>query len=1106
MVKIENINQISDHFEDVVRDCIQQIYADWLKDHYSKLWTLQSILDELKVYLPTNGDRQNLPEELWLEVQKKFEKIISWSESIKYTSEELSLKSLSNTWQKGFNDVLYNLPDILKLEIRPSILQPQPTDKKGVKFRKKIYRVIKNFPLNIYGSKNNIRKIDLHNFLIHYLEVPVTNSILKLWQDYLNEVTKQYQDIFDKISELKEKVLFIDKLKNLQDPFEKFDFFEKIFSIAEILNQTDIILQSMRERENYTQKFVDEEWKKISDITEFCWQYAGTYILPNGKYRTEVLSYNKKIAEKNFKKTATHWREQFAAIRANWTKNLEIYSLQLHIIEEFRKYSKNITVNKEVILNPAFENVLSLIETEEKKYSSKLNANGFIQKITSTQNEFYSNFKNHSIPQLVDSIYQTQMTESLEHFIQEITFLNHKASETHKIIRFHKNGSILPKSKTYFIPFHQLIEKEIIKANDAQYYDQIKETKNRLKNIIHSITEIKHLFELNWDSANNLVKSGKNNGEYNEALSIVKNAFKRSQEIIKKTWQESKDSLNFSHEILLNTSQQLYKDYQSLTNVDQLLEYYHKYKRDKSQIHIQVVIKKLLSFFKYIFTDLIKGAFTKIKSAIKKGDIESIKNVEEILTQTDRSLKEHLANIPTVYERLFQSKSEINTRFYFERNYLTEQIKTSFQKWETGENVLTVILGENGNGKTSSLNFVANNLFKNQNIIRVNLTSFCSSEEVIISLLQNSFNLKNVKTWEKLLQKIGKLSVKPIVVFDNLHYLFKKTPGGFQILENFLLFLQQTQQSIYWLFSCSEYNWLILDKVLDISRVINQKVHLKKFTAEEIQNIIFDRHKISGHKIIYETGETEKQNGQHKKLKIDNRLQNHLENKFFNKLGIISQGNISIAFLYWLNSIKEFSENKIYIRPVSSIQQKVFNQINDDDLLFLTPFFDLKYLNAMEISAINRQLNHQTLIALNRLASWGLLENKNGIFSLNMFFYLQLKDTLLSKKYLQKHNHDSEGTNNKVTINLYLPVITNTISARKIALQSAALSKYVDLNSVISINFSNQIFDGVSVYNLKIECGIIDIKFNEMLISEVSEMILSELLKQGIISQNDFYN
>jgi len=298
--KFNNINLLSDYFEKTVKDCIKQTYSDWIKNHYTKIWHLQSILDELKVYLPTNGDGHNLPEELWREVQKKLLKIISWTESIKYTSDDLSLKSLSNTWQKGYNDIHYSLPEKINLEILPSLLQIQADDRNEIKFRKKIYSSIKHIPFNIYGSKTHTRKIELHNFLTNYLEVSVTNIILNLWQQCLTEISDQYQAIFEKISELKEKSLFINDLKNLQDPFEKNDYFEKIFTIAEILNQTDIILQSLHERENQLEKQIEKEWKQIVETIEYYWQYAGTFVLPNKKYREELISYNKKNAEKNF--------------------------------------------------------------------------------------------------------------------------------------------------------------------------------------------------------------------------------------------------------------------------------------------------------------------------------------------------------------------------------------------------------------------------------------------------------------------------------------------------------------------------------------------------------------------------------------------------------------------------------------------------------------------------------------------------------------------------------------------------------------------------------------------------------------------------------------
>ena len=135
-----------------------------------------------------------------------------------------------------------------------------------------------------------------------------------------------------------------------------------------------------------------------------------------------------------------------------------------------------------------------------------------------------------------------------------------------------------------------------------------------------------------------------------------------------------------------------------------------------------------------------------------------------------------------------------------------------------------------------------------------------------------------------------------------------------------------------------------------------------------------------------------------------------------------------------------------------------------------------------------------------------MLENTNNIYSINKAYYSQIKNILLSKKYLFKDEKSSSKKKNILTINLYLPVKIDTMITRKIAYYSAAVSKYVDLNKDISVNFVNKIYDGVSVYDLQILCGIIHHKYKELFTSDVTEMILRELMKQEIITQEDFYN
>jgi hypothetical protein len=1102
--KFDNINQLTAHFENAVKDCLKQTYSDWIKNHYSKLWHLQSILDELKVYLPANGKGHNLPEELWDEVKKKFNQIIAWSNNIKYTSDDLSLKSLSNTWQKGFNEIQYGLPEKVKLDVSPSLFQIQSADKNGIKFRKKIYSFIKKLSLNIIGSKTTVRKVDLHNFLINFLEVPITNVVFNLWQQFLTEISDQYNDIFKKISELKEKSLFVDDLENLQDPFEKNDYFEKIFKIAEVLNQTDIILQSLHERENQMDHLIGNEWKKTIENIEYYWQYAGTFVLPNKKYREELLSYNKKVAEKNFKKYVNYWKEYFFGIKSNWVKNLEVFNFQLHVIEEFRGSSKNIMINTEVILNPAFEDVLSLIDKEENRYTAKSSSSIFKQKVFKTKEVFLVDFKNQKIPQLVDAIYQTQIPETLENYIYQIEYANNKISASHNIVKFQKNGTLPLKPKIYSIAFPELINNEILQPYRKYYINQVLEVKNRISSIVRSLTEINHLYELNWDSAATLIKNSNGNGEYEEALSIIKTSFKRSREIIEKLQQESKESLAFSNDLLIKKSQELYSGYQRLINTDQLIDYNSKLKREKNQIHIQGVIKKFYDFTIHTFSVSAKYIFNKTTSIFIKDKDRNSTSITEILTNYSKQAKLKLLNIPTVYQRLFLLEPESDDRFYFERKNETEKISKNFQRWQKNNDVLSVLVGEKGAGKTSLLNFVEKNVFKDQNVLRINIELKNPTEHELLSILKNSFKFKNINSWENLENKIIKIVRSQIVIIDNLHHLFLKIPNGFDTLERFLLFLQQTQHNVFWLLSCSYFSWMMLDKILDISKHINSIIYLDPLSSVQLKDIIFERHKISGYEILYETDEDEKKGKKLKKLHLENRLQKYLEDKFFDKLSRISGGNLTAAFQYWLSSIKEFKDNNILLNPISSIDSNRFEQLNASDLFTLVPFIQHDNLNIDESVAIMRQLSHQNMLTFNRLVSYGLLEKRDKYYTLNMLYYPAIKEILISKKYV--HNLNQNGKGNQIQINLYLPVKTNTLIARKIAFQSAAISKYIDLSKEISVNILNKIYDGVSILNLQIHANVSDPKYTDVCISEVTEMIFNELLQQKVISQDDFYN
>ena len=1101
MVKIDNINQVSAHFEDVVKDSINQTYADWNKNHYSKLWHLQAILDELKVYLPTNGDGHNLPEELWQEFRKKIEKIISWTESIKYTSDGLSLKSLSYTWQKGFNDIQFNLPEIIKLEIRPELFIIQAQDKNSFRIRKRIYGFLKNVPLNIHGSKSNIRVIDLHNFLTNYLEVPVTKSILKLWQEHLNEITKQYEKLFEKISELKENILFLDELTKLQDPFEKIEYFEKIYTIAEILNQTDIVLQSMREKNGKLNDFIEEEWQHISEVVDFCWQYAGTYILPNRKYRPEVLSYNKKTSEKNFKKIKKYWCEHFEALKTSWLKNLELYILQIKTIEELRLHSKELVEKNVVLLNPAFENALTVIQNEEGKYLSKHKDNGFSSKLKTTESEFIKNLNNIIIPRLNESLYQSRISESLEDYLQNIESYFTNTPESFILSRFHANGTLYPKSKKVKIDFRKLLFNDFVQSNNGQYIQQVEETKNRLQSISRSLAEIRTLFELNIRSAKNVLNNRQGSTTLTEAVSILQTSFRRSKKIIENSWENSKESIEYAKEILLQNSLQLYKNLESLVNNEHLIENQLKLKRDKNQIYLNDLARKFFHKFYNSFKKLYKYIHKNFKLLIGESPDQKPSTFEEFCLNRNKVIEYNLSQIPLMYQKLFTDEHEPESGFYLKREMVEVAFRNCFQKWKEGENPICVLLGETGAGKSSTLNFIEKQFSADHNVYRVNVLSRFSTENEMFSIFQNSLNIKKINSFETLQDSIITHNNSAIIMVDNLHNLVLNTPANLELLENFLLLIQNTRKYVFWIFTCSIYSWLIYDSIMNISEVINYPIQISNFTKDEIKQIILDRHKISGHLISFEASEIDQQSRKYRKLKAENHHNEYLEERFFDQLYHQSGGNISVAFKYWLASIVNFSEEKIVLKSLPPISEQVFGQLKKEDQFTLISFIKNPSMTSKECSQINNILAHQNKLMLNRLVNLGLLEKTQNQYHINPVYFTAIHEFAESQNLLFETNGKNAHV---VTIKLYFPVHSNTLQIKRIVKRVVALSKFVDLSKEVSINFVNQIFDGISMYQVEFTAAITHPKYEQSFKSEVTEAIFGAMANQGHISEKDF--
>jgi small-conductance mechanosensitive channel len=94
--------------------------------------------------------------------------------------------------------------------------------------------------------------------------------------------------------------------------------------------------------------------------------------------------------------------------------------------------------------------------------------------------------------------------------------------------------------------------------------------------------------------------------------------------------------------------------------------------------------------------------------------------------------------------------------------------------------------------------------------------------------------------------------------------------------------------------------------------------------------------------------------------------------------------------------------------------------------------------------------------------------------------------------------------NCQVVAEIYLPINVDTNKVREIATEAAQVSKYVFLNKPITVLFFNEVKEEKVYLKMRLKAYVMDIRFEFDFKSDMTEIVMRELLSQKIISPDDF--
>lgn len=99
-------------------------------------------------------------------------------------------------------------------------------------------------------------------------------------------------------------------------------------------------------------------------------------------------------------------------------------------------------------------------------------------------------------------------------------------------------------------------------------------------------------------------------------------------------------------------------------------------------------------------------------------------------------------------------------------------------------------------------------------------------------------------------------------------------------------------------------------------------------------------------------------------------------------------------------------------------------------------------------------------------------------------------------------NSNAGEANCQVVAEIYLPLHINTARVRKLAYEAAHVSRYIYQNKPVSVLFFNEMKQNRNMLKMRLKAYVMDIRYEFAFKSEMTEIVLRELNKEGLLEQD----
>lgn len=522
------------------------------------------------------------------------------------------------------------------------------------------------------------------------------------------------------------------------------------------------------------------------------------------------------------------------------------------------------------------------------------------------------------------------------------------------------------------------------------------------------LEEVQEVIEVNFNSALELFEKA---NEENSPYGIIIEALERTVTKLENT----NEAISTKHEQLKLavldgqkefTEKMLHLIHKGDSNELQLLDAKYKVKQTAQGWQTRAGarwarIQDSLAVFRRFLWKKIKNYFTALRRFLgfEEESVEQVlkTDVATYLSETDEIIKE----LPYIYRRLFNFDMETDRRFYVSLNENFGYLKKAFNSWENNYPATFAVVGEKGSGKSTYLSYAIDDFFKKREVKDIHLSGGIYTEVDFIKFMENELELEKVDSIDGIIEAIRNAKKKKVIVLEALQNFYLRKINGYGALESLLYVISETKEHIFWIISSSLYAWNFMDKAVSIGEYFSHVVRTDKLDAKQIETVIMSRHRSSGYELYFEPGDVQSKSRSFRKIMDqEEQAREYLKNAYFEDLTDLSEGNASIAMIFWLRSIRDFDDTHFYIKPLEITSVEMIQELKPEVLFTLATIVLHDTLTASELSEVLLFTEQESRLMLVRLKTRGLLRQDGDRYFVNQLMYRQIVRVLKERNII----------------------------------------------------------------------------------------------------------